>query len=175
MEQARLFTNTSFPIPELAQVGHGHLSFEDVRPFLDEEAFARYFKFAFVRNPFARFVSYCAFATSREGAFLRDPKRVMRHFLFTAPPLQHMVFRPQHSFVTGQDGVVQADLLGKVEMMQDSYDAIAARIGIQTVPLEHVNTSRHRDWHEYYDPELIGGVERIYGRDIELFGYSFDS
>ena len=86
MEQARLFIEKQFPIPELARLGHGHLSFQDVRPHLGEEAFASYFKFAFVRNPFDRFISYCSFATSREGTFERDPKRVMRHFLFDAPP-----------------------------------------------------------------------------------------
>ena len=69
MEQARLFVEKQFPIPELAQLGHGHLSFEQVRPFLGEEVFQNYLKFAFVRNPFDRFISYCAFATSREGTF----------------------------------------------------------------------------------------------------------
>ena len=67
MEQARLFVEKQFPIPELARLGHGHLSFQDVRPHLGEAAFAGYFKFAFVRNPFDRFISYCSFATSREG------------------------------------------------------------------------------------------------------------
>ena len=174
VEQARLFVEKTFPWPELAAVGHGHLSFEDVRPFLGEALWSRYCKFAFVRNPFDRFVSYCAFATSRDGAFQRDPKSVMRHFLFTAPPLQHMVFRPQHTFLTGPDGELQADVLGKVETMQESYDAISARIGIRSAPLERVNASRHGDWRGYYDPELIGGVERIYARDLELFGYTFD-
>ena len=174
IEQARLFAEKTFPYPELAKVGHGHLSFEDVRPFLGEAAWSTYRKFAFVRNPFDRFVSYCAFATSRDGAFLRDPKGVMRHFLFTAPPLQHMVFRPQHSFLTGPDGTLQSDLLGNVETMQESYDAIATSIGISSTPLERVNASRHADWRTYYDPELVRGVEKIYGADLELFGYSFD-
>lgn len=175
VEQARLFVEKAFPWPELAAVGHGHLSFQDVRPFLGEEAWQNYFKFAFVRNPFDRFISYCAFATSRDGAFLRDPKGVMRHFLFTAPPLQHMVFKPQHVFLTGSDGALQSDLLGKVETMQQSYDRIAARIGIASTTLERVNASRHGDWRGYYDAELIGGVERIYGRDLELLGYTFDA
>lgn len=174
LEQARLFVEKALPWPELARVGHGHLSFAEVRPFMGEEAFASYLKFAFVRNPFARFVSYCAFATSRDGAFERDPKAVMRHFLFDAPPHHHMVFRPQHTFLTGADGALQADMLGKVEVMQASYDAITARIGVATAPLERVNASRHGDWREYYDAELIGGVERHYGRDLELFGYTFD-
>ena len=173
MEQARLFVEKSFPIPEIARMGHGHISFAEVRPFLGEEAFQRYFKFAFVRNPFDRFVSYCAFATSREGSFDRDPKRVMRHFLFTAPPTNHIIFRPQHLFVTDQSGSLQADMLGKVEEMQASYDAIAARIGLPTTALDHANRSRRGDYRDYYDQELIDGVAKIYARDLALFGYDY--
>jgi Sulfotransferase family len=173
MEQARLFVEKQFPIPELAQLGHGHLSFEQVRPFLGEEVFQNYLKFAFVRNPFDRFISYCAFATSREGTFERDPKMVMRHFLFVSPPHNHIIFRPQHSFLAGPDGALQTDMLGKVEDMQPCYDAVCARIGIQPEPLDHANRSRRNDYRDYYDQETIDGVAKLYARDLELFGYDY--
>lgn len=173
MEQARLFVEKKFPIPEIARMGHGHVSLAEVRPFLGEQMFDDYLKFAFVRNPFDRFISYCAFATSREGSFERDPKRVMRHFLFTAPPHRHIIFRPQHMFITDAGGNLLADEIGKVEEMQRSYDRIAARIGIASTPLDHANRSRRGDYRDYYDQELIDGVARIYGRDIELFGYDY--
>jgi len=173
IEQARLFVEKQFPIPELARLGHGHISLAEVRPFLGEEVFSDYLKFAFVRNPFDRFVSYCAFATSREGSFARDPQRVMRHFLFVAPPHQHIIFRPQHLFLTDRDGAMLADMLGKVEDMQASYDAIAARIGIATTPLDHANRSQRGAYRDYYDQELIDGVAKIYARDLELFGYDY--
>jgi hypothetical protein len=97
----------------------------------------------------------------------------MRHFLFTAPPVQHMVFRPQHSFVTDADGELLTDQLGRVEEMQASYDAICERIGIPPTSLGRVNSSGHGDYRSYYDEELIAGVKRIYSRDFELFGYEF--
>ncbi|MEQ1724945.1 MAG: sulfotransferase family 2 domain-containing protein [Sphingopyxis sp.] len=173
MEQARLFVEKSFPIPALAALKHGHLSFEQVRPFLGEESFGSYLKFAFVRNPFDRFISYCSFATSRQGTFDRDPKGVMRHFLFVQPPHDHIIFRTQHSFLTGPDGALQADMLGKVETMQLSYNMIAERLGIASMTLDHANRSRHSDYRSYYDQEMIDAVARIYARDLELFGYDF--
>lgn len=172
-EQVKLFVERKLPYPELARIGHGHVSLAEVRPVLGEETFASYFKFAFVRNPFDRFVSYCAFATSKEGSFVRDPKGVMRHFLFTAPPMHHMVFRPQHSFLTDAEGKLLTDELGRVEEMQASYDAICERIGIPSTPLGRANRSRHADYRTYYDEQLIGGVKRIYRHDLELFGYEF--
>lgn len=173
IEQARLLVQKSFPFPELARIGHGHLSFQQVRPFIGEEAFSSYLKFAFVRNPFDRFVSYCAFTTSRDGAFRRDPKAVMRHFLFVAPPHHHMVFQPQHKFVTGPDGALQADVIGRVEEMQEDFDGICSRIGIPTSQLGRKNSSQHEDYRGYYDQQLIDGVKRLYARDLELFGYDF--
>lgn len=172
-EQVRLFFEKRLPYSELARLGHGHISLSEAQPVLGEEMFGSYFKFAFVRNPFERFVSYCAFATSREGSFDRDPQGVMRHFLFVAPPHHHIVFRPQHSFVTGRDGGLLADYLGRVEDMQGGYDAVCGRIGIPSRPLERVNSSPHADYRSYYDQQLIDGVARMFARDIELFGYQF--
>ena len=172
MEQVGLFVQKKFPIPELAQLQHGHLSLQQVRPYLRPEEWDSFFKFAFVRNPFDRFVSYCAFMTRAEGHFERDPKRVMRHFIAN-PPWQHILFQPQHSFVTGADDELLANHVGRMEEMQASYDEIAKRIGIPTAQLERVNSSNRRDYRDYYNQELIDGVAALYSRDLELFGYKF--
>jgi hypothetical protein len=173
LEQVGLFVNKRFPFEELAAIRHGHITLEQIRPFIGEEAFAGYLKFAFVRNPFDRFVSYCAFMTRATGAFERNPQAVMRHFLFEAPPMQHILFVPQHTFVTAADGRMLADIVGRVEEMQESYDTICARIGIPSRPLEQVNSSRRGSYRDYYDQQLIDGVAELYRRDLELFGYQF--
>ena len=173
LEQVGLFVNKRFPFEELAAIKHGHITLEQIRPFLGEEAFARYFKFAFVRNPFDRFVSYCAFMTRADGAFLKNPQQVMRYILFQARPDQHILFQPQHTFVTGADGKLLADQIGRVEEMQASYDAICERIGIPSAQLGQVNSSRRGSYRDYYDQALIDGVADYYRRDLELFGYEF--
>lgn len=173
MEQARLFVEKQFPILELARLRHGHISLQQVRPFVGDDFFESSFKFGFVRNPFDRFVSYCAFATRPQGLFDQDPKGVMRHFLFIEPPVRHIVFQSQHSFLTGTDGRLLADYVGRVEEMQQSYDVVCERIGIPPSPLERVNQSRRRDYREYYDQALVDAVAKLYARDLELFGYDF--
>jgi sulfotransferase famil protein len=173
IEQVGLFVNKRFPYDELAQIAHGHLGLGQVRPYLGEEVFGRYFKFAFVRNPFDRFVSYCAFMTRADDAFGRDPKAVMRHILFKLRPLDHILFRPQHTLLVDDDGALLTDAIGRVEDMQASYDAICARIGIPSMALGKVNSSRRGDYRSYYDQPLIDGVIDLYRRDLELFGYQF--
>ena len=174
-EQVALFVQKRFPQPRLSEIGHGHLGVQQVRPVLGEEVFNGYFKFAFVRNPFDRFVSYCAFASRESGQFEASPQEFMRFIIRDRPPLQHILFRPQHEVLCDVDGKMMMDQLGRVETMQRDFDSICARIGIPSTPLDQVNASRHRPYAEYYDDELRELVGRMYARDIELFGYEFGS
>ena len=175
VEQVGLFVNKLFPWADLAAVKHGHLSLRQVRPHLGEEAFAAYFKFAFVRNPFDRFVSYCAFMLRGGDLFQRQPREAMRHFLFVDPPAGHILFQPQAALLVDDDGeTLLTDQVGRVEDMQGSYDALCARIGITSRPLDRVNGTRHDDYRVYYDQTLIDGVAARYAQDLALFGYDFE-
>lgn len=175
VEQVGLFVNKRFPWDALAAIQHGHLSLQQVRPYLGEDAFGGYFKFAFVRNPFDRFVSYCAFMLRGSDVFRQQPQAAMRYFLFGEPPEHHILFQPQASLLVADDGkTLLADKIGRVEDMQGSYNAICARIGIPSRPLDRVNGSKHGDYRQYYDRALIDGVAARYAQDLELFGYTFE-
>jgi hypothetical protein len=154
LEQVGLFVNKRFPFEELAKIRHGHISLQQV-------------------NPFDRFVSYCAFMTRENGAFDRDPKDVMRRMLFELRPMHHVLFQPQHTFVTDDEGRVLADYVGRVEEMQASYDHVCARIGIPSTQLGQVNSSKRGQYRDYYDQRLIDGVAELYATDLKLFGYGF--
>ncbi|GAA0298736.1 sulfotransferase family 2 domain-containing protein [Sphingomonas oligophenolica] len=175
VEQVGLFVDKRFPWQDLAAIQHGHLSLQQVRPYLGEDAFSGYFKFAFVRNPFDRFVSYCAFLLRGNDVFQQQPREVMRHFLFREPPGHHILFQPQASLLVGEDGkTLLTDTIGHAEDLQGSYDAISARIGIPSRRLVRLNGSRHGDYRRYYDQALIDGVAERYAQDLDLFGYTFE-
>jgi hypothetical protein len=172
IEQVGLFVQKKFPIPQLAALQHGHIGLQQLRPHLPPEQFDTFFKFAFVRNPFDRFVSYCSFMTRFQGEFLAKPQRVMAHFLQN-PPRQHVLFWPQYSFIADANDDLLTDYVGRVEEMQQSYDEIVQRIGIPSAKLEKINTSKRDDYRSYYTPPLVEGVAKLYARDLELFGYEF--
>ena len=175
VEQVGLFVDRRFPWQDLAAIRHGHLSLTQVRPHLGEAAFDGYLKFAFVRNPFDRFVSYCAFMLRGGDVFERRPREVMRNFLFEQPPEQHILFQPQASLLVDGDGeTLLTDVVGRVEDMQASYDAICARIGIPSRPLDRVNGTRRGDYRRYYDSDLADAVAARYAQDLDLFGYTFE-
>lgn len=174
IEQVGLFVQKRFPYPEFRDIQHGHLSALQIRPVLGEEVYASYRKFAFVRNPFDRFVSYCAFMSRTTTHFETEPKRIMKYVIRDSRPMQHILFQPQHSFVVDRDGVLQLDLVGRTETMQDSYDEICRTLGFASSQLDRVNSSRRRPYQEYYDRELVDLVSKVYEKDLEMFGYRFD-
>ena len=173
LEQVGLFVKKRFPFPEFADIQHGHISTQQIRPVLGDTIFNSYGKFAFVRNPFDRFVSYCAFMTRDTDVFRTEPLRYMKWVVREQKPVDHLLYRPQHAMVTNANGGLELDIVGRNETMQASYDEICARLGMPSAALERVNSSQHRPWQEYYDRELVGLVSGLYARDLELFDYQF--
>lgn len=172
-EQVGLFLEKRFDIPELSALGHGHLGVQQVEPVLGP-VFRDYFKFAFVRNPYDRFVSYCAFMTRQSGQFQQNPRGVMRHFIRDRPPLGHILFRPQHEMLVDTQGRVAMDFVGKSERAQQDYARICERLGFPAETLGKVNSSSHAPYTAYYDDELRVLVGNFYRRDLDLFGYDFE-
>jgi hypothetical protein len=170
-EQVRLFVEKALPYAALAAMKHGHISLAQLKAHVPADLFGSYLKFAFVRNPYDRFVSFCAFRSRETGAFDTAPQQVMRNVL--ANPPANILFAPQHTFVCDADGALLADEIGRVEDMQGSYDRICTRAGVPTQALEHANSSRHNHYRDYYDDDLKAKVAQLYRRDLELFGYEF--
>lgn len=174
LEQVGLFVKKRFPFPEFATIPHGHISAAEIRPVVGEDTFGSYLKFGFVRNPYDRFVSYCAFMARDTNYMEATPVQFMKHVVRVLKPVDQMLYRPQHTFLTNADGSLAMDIVGRNETMQASYDAICARLGILSAPLGRANASKHRPWQEYYDKDLVGWVGEVYQKDLEMFDYRFE-
>lgn len=172
LEQVGLFVSKRFPFAEFADIRHGHINLQQIRPCLDEGQFENYFKFAFVRNPYDRFVSYCAFMSRDTGQFAADAKGFMKHVLFRVRPQDHVLFQPQHSFLVDENGELLSDFVGRVEEMQAGYDAVCAKLVVASAELAVVNASQRGGYLQYYDDELLQGVREYYRDDFKLFGYA---
>ncbi|HMB56107.1 MAG TPA: sulfotransferase family 2 domain-containing protein [Arenimonas sp.] len=174
LEQVGLFVQKRFPFPEFADITHGHISAREIRPVLGDEVFDDYLKFTFVRNPFDRFVSYCAFMSRGTPHFETSPTAYMKHIIREMRPVNHLLYLPQYSFVVDAEGRLTTDFIGRNETMQASYDQLCQRLGIASRTLDKVNSSKHRPWQEYYDRDLIGWVSELYQKDLEMFDYRFE-
>lgn len=173
LEQVVFLNPSKFPFPELRDIRHGHISAREIRPVIGDETFDAYFKFAFVRNPYDRFISYCAFM-GRAGEFQAEPRRFMQGLIERAKPPYELLLRPQTDFLVGDDGKLAMNAVGRTEELPASYERICAQLGLPAASLERVNASLHRDYREYYDRPLAQWVAAFYARDFDMLHYAAD-
>ncbi len=174
-EQQTLFGEQFLPIPELAAIGHGHISVRQLLPHLSSEVWKSYFKFAFVRNPFDRFVSTCFFLNRKNPQFEKSAITFMKNALNVERFRKRILVLPQNQLLIDYDGQVVLESVGRYESLQQSYDEICTRIGIPTTELGRKNPSSHDAYGEYYDDELRDRVAAFYEDDLRIFSYDFDA
>lgn len=173
-EQVALFERKSLPYPELAPTGHGHLAAADLKRVLGEETWSTYRSFCVVRNPWDRFVSYCAFITRKRGDFKRDPRASMQRILNNPWHEDRVLFLPQSHFVRDKAGKTLVDVVCRMERFEGDLTEVFQEKGLPPPTFESVNQSEHRDFREYYTDSLRDQVAQRYREDIERFGYSFE-
>lgn len=146
------------------------------------------FKFGFVRNPFDRFVSFCAWSMIRfnvrddtgtvveKVTFENEPTRYMDLMLRRENQIKKMttMIWPMQRFLC-VDGKIGVDYIGCYERLQESYDHICDTIGFERESLPHKNKSiKKYDFRSYYTTDLVDRVGEFYKTDLETFGYTFE-
>lgn len=132
-----------------------------------------YFSFAFVRDPFARLLSYWSY--KMENPFHPDYVSVVRAGSFKQWALDHVARggTSQASFTHDDSGQQLVDFIGRYENLRDDFAMIAERIGCVDRELPHANASHHGLSGEAYDDELRSAVATYWRRDFDLFDYPF--
>jgi hypothetical protein len=172
-EQQILFGEQLSPIPEIAKIQHGHISAQQIMPYLDKAAWESYFKFAIVRNPFDRFISICFFLNRNNPKFLETPLLWMKSAIVVPRFRERVLVKPQYLQLTDAQGSMAMDYVGRYEALQDSMDEICKRLQIEPVLLKKRNVSEHKQYREYYDDELKSAVEAFYQEDLTRFNYFY--
>jgi len=157
-----------------------HATAQDAKKELSSECFDRYYKFAFVRNPWDWQVSMYHF-------ILREPTHAKHELVkqlgsFTAylgwvmatpKPYPKGATKLQSTVLTDAEGNLLVDFVGRYETLAQDFTQICRRLGIPAT-LPHVNRTVHRDYRDYYTPETSAWVAAHFAADIRLFGYTFD-
>jgi hypothetical protein len=159
------------------------LTFQLIYP---REDYERFFKFAFVRNPWERLSS--AFHFLKSGGMTPKDRRWAESHLAPFPDLDAFVrgwvtpssvlsgrhLKPQHRYICDPRGNVQVDFVARFENLHEDFSTIAQRIG-SVARLGHLNRTpgKKRDYRDDYSAETRRIVAEVYRRDIEVFGYEF--
>ena len=160
-EECIFFEKISFPIKSLAQLQHGHITCQQLRPYLLPTLWQQYVKFCFVRNPYSRFISLCTFLSRDSEQMLRDPIGRMKQLIQSPAFRQRILARPQAEFVCDEDGALLVDVIGRFETLQRDLDRIIDSLGLDKQPLPQRNVSQYTFPLERLDDELVELIQEL--------------
>lgn len=169
--QEALTERVALPVPALARLGHGHISLVQALAHLPGPVCRDYFKFAFVRHPFDRFVSVCAMLNRRDPQYAGRERTFMKRAIVRPRFRARVLVRPQVAMLTTAAGELGMDYLGRFETLQQSFDEVCDRIGLGRRDLAVSNAAQHGDYRDIFDAELRRSVAAFYREDFARLDY----
>ncbi len=151
---------------------HEHSPAQTIREGLPGEVYEKFYKFAFVRNPWDWQVSLYHFMRQNLSHFQHDLIKQMNFDEYIEWRVSNN-FKLQKEFITDDNGQIIVDFVGKYENLSEDFQHICRILKID-VFLPHINKSKHKDYRSYYNPRTRQMIEEHFQEDIELFGYTFD-
>lgn len=150
---------------------HGSISlFNDLAKLSPELNIDNFFKFTFVRNPYTRFMSGMVGHVFAHIDNFTDLKDEITRFTKTQEINKWEVLREQHTYLT-IDGKLRMDFIGRFERLQEDFDIICDRLGMEKGILPHEMRGRRTDYDRLYTGETRQIVRQYFAKDFELFGY----
>lgn len=165
--------------------GGSHRKIINYQDFFAPQTFRRYYKFAFVRNPWDRLVSTYSFLM-KGGISEKDRKwaeenimhypdfeTFVKEWLNDANIRNSLHFQYQHLFLEDKNGKLAVDFIGRFENITEDFKIIAKQLGINRELKKTNSSQRDKDYKQYYTEETMRIVENVYKQDIKLFNYKF--
>lgn len=149
-----------------------------------------WFRFSFVRNPYARLGScfadkFSGRVMSRNDAYADQLLRYRPQYegrIITFPEFAEFACETAkhrinthwnlQSDILAMPGI-SLDFIGKVETFDEDFPAIVERLNLCAQAGVRVNESNRNDWTDYYTPTLTAMVQRAYRDDFDRFGYAY--
>lgn len=139
-----------------------------------------YYKFAFVRNPWDRLASCWRNKVLEQNFFEFEPieyekMKSFENFVKYISEVNVESFdrhiRPQTSLID----INALDFLGRMENFDKDACNVFSSLGMPEHKIIPANvTSNSKNYQKYYSDELAEIVQKIYQKDIQVFGYKFD-
>ncbi len=156
-----------------------HATVRQTQQELPDE-FDRFYKFAFVRNPWDWQVSMYHFLLKEK----ENPRYKMlcelgsfKNYLEWLPtedkPYPKSATKLQKTMLIDDKGEIAVDKLGRFENLNEDFNQITLQLGIKA-SLPKLNNSNHRNYRDYYNDYTRKLVATHFAEDIDLFKYTFD-
>lgn len=152
-----------------------HSIARQIRDTLPGDIFRNYFKFAFVRNPWDRWVSLYFFILQKTTHEEHERVKSFRNFDKFVVESINQKRAQQINAITDENGKFLVDFVGRYETLVEDIHTVCRILNIsKKTAFPYLNQSRHRDYRAYYSEETKRMVEEYFKDDIRLFGYTFE-
>jgi len=159
---------------------------------ISQRKFSSFYKFSFVRNPWARLVSEYRYRNYLSHKSFKD--FVMNKLPAPGRDDKYRHVMPQTEMLYDKEGNLLVDFVGKFERLQQDFGRVCEHLGFTDSSLPHINSSDKksrelrrkmrnflycngendlRSYVDFYDDETREYITDLYRTDIENFDYSF--
>lgn len=154
-----------------------HRTAQEMRDhFIHARVFEKYFKFAFVRNPWDRLLSEYHYLLERKVINFSFDEFASEGFLRRTdlPDFIYDHLRPQCDYIFDTQGNNLLDFIGRFEQMAEDWAKVAERLGLPKA-LPHLNKKKaqRQSYQSFYNDATRQSVANFYALDIQTFNYSF--
>jgi Sulfotransferase family len=143
-----------------------HSPLADYRAALGETQFGQLYKFAAVRNPWDRMVSFYFTPIQRKKWDRQAFTKAISEALSAADYLR--------LDENDSDPFGNVNRIIRFEQLPDDFRAVCVELGLRPEPLPRYNRSEREHYAKYYDAELRELVAERFALEIARFGYTFD-
>jgi len=142
---------------------------------VNSEEYESYYKFTFVRNPWAR-------AYSWYRNVMRDKKHQKYYGIspdisfdeFLVRNIGKGMLRPQIYWLKDFSGEINFDFIGRFEDLNQDFKVVKTALNIEDGMLSHeINGGENINYRDFYDKKSIDLITKYYKEEIEMFGYEF--
>jgi hypothetical protein len=159
-----------------------HLFVRQLGGVITSEIWKSYFKFAFVRNPWERLVSWHAMCLQRPG------NDFQRHIFEKYPNFDDFIENAtegiakiltfnQLDYICDEEGNIIVDFVGRMERFNECCSELFKMLNTNSlvphINIPHINKSDHDYYRSYYNDHTIRIVAERFRKDIDYFGYRF--
>ena len=144
-----------------------HSTLREYRDTLGDEQFRKLYRFACVRNPWDRMVSYYFTPTQSAESWDREKFHGIISNAISVGDYLRLNQNEKNPFAN-------VDYIMRFENLANDFRTVCNQLDISPVTLPQYNRSMREHYSKYYDDELREFVRNRFTEDIERFGYTFE-